>query len=188
MTQSKVLLIPILFILFIGGASATMIFGTTYNQDGTQKLAGANVQVECDGRTYETISNSYGKYKVPICSQLTMERLSRNPVWFAPCMFENTVCESGSEVTVYAEKDGMTGTTSGIVKGPAQSGWGMISYNCGNDCDKPNHACDCIKGFSGNKFDVNLNNQIPEFTGFATALALFGAGAGIMIIRRSGKK
>lgn len=171
--RKLILMAPIVFVLLLSSVSATLIFGTVYSEDGSQEIADSNVEVECDGITRDALTDSDdGDYMVAICRSDWIGK----PLMFLPCMFDNTVCDDGSEVKVYAEKEGMTGYATGYVMKNGQC------HDCGNDCD--DQVCDCRCGFPGARIDVNMGEEIPEFSAIAAGLALLGSGAGFYMLRR----
>jgi hypothetical protein len=118
MNNAKVfggLVLVFLFVMSFASAiptGMTLIAGKIYNSDYTAEIAGANVVVTCvSGETttaLNTTSLSDGAYSVT---------------------FSDDVCNFEDELTVYAEKDGQTGTKTGIIHKDMIGSWDVGVVN-----------------------------------------------------------
>jgi hypothetical protein len=77
----------------------TIITGNITNADFTRPIEGATVGTDCGGATLETTSLSDGTYSVE---------------------YPGDLCSNMYKLTVYAEKDGLKGSASGIVQDNAE--------------------------------------------------------------------
>ncbi len=75
-------------------SDGTLITGKIYNADFTVEIAGANVEVTCNGNVQNAVSLSNGKYSVS---------------------YDKTDCKAGDSLIVSAEKDGQYAIKSGVV-------------------------------------------------------------------------
>ena len=96
MNKTYILAILALLVVFSVTAvsASTLIAGKIYNSDYSDVIAGADVDATCNNITLSETSESDGTYAIP---------------------FDSEDCEIGDEVTVYAEKDGMSGEKTGTV-------------------------------------------------------------------------
>ena len=138
------MLFGILAVLALSLVSAkTLIAGKIYNSDYSDTIAGASVQVTCvhggASNVRATTSLSDGTYAV------TYEEEG------------DDACNNNDEVTVYAEKDGLSGSKTGIVNKDVVQDW-----------------------------DISILNVaiIPEFGLFVGILTLMSSLAMFLIIRR----
>lgn len=124
----------------------TLVCGIVYWQDTLDPVAGATVTGECYSSNGSissgdpVLTNTDGTY----CAGM---------VWTGDPPIE---CLDGDTVVVTAEKDGASGTSSGIVHG------GMV----------------------GNLNIAVVNVWIPEFSTVTAGIALIGAGMGFIFLRR----
>ena len=72
----------------------TIIAGKIYNAEYTGTIAGADVEVTCNGNVQTITSASDGAYSV---------------------QYPEDVCHEGNSLSVYAEKDGLTGYKEGEI-------------------------------------------------------------------------
>jgi hypothetical protein len=137
------MILGVMTILMLGAVSAstTIIAGKIYNSDYTAIIQGADVTVTCDGNMLTTTSGDDGAYKVQYTN----------------------VCVDGNSLTVYAEKDSLTGSKTGTVK-----------ETCGPS-DKDNNCL--IEVLEGTDVAIVNVPLVPEFgtvVGVLTALSAVG--------------
>ena len=109
--------LALLIVSSIGFASAkTLIAGKIYNADYTDTVAGATVEVTCNGNLKTTTSLSDGAYAVTYCESLT------------GCS-EDVTCNNGDSLSVYAEKGGLTGTKDGVINDDVIDEWDVAVVN-----------------------------------------------------------
>ena len=149
-TKIGLIVISLMTILMLGAISATsttIIAGKIYNSDYTATIPQADVEVTCGGNLLTTQSDNDGAYKVK---------------YEGLCVVDDTL-------TVYAEKDALSGSKTGTVK---------ASGTCG-----ANDNC-LINVFTG--VDVAVVNVplVPEFGTFVGVLTALGALGVFFIVRR----
>ena len=114
--MKKVFILPILMLLVIsvmGLASAkTLIAGKIYTSDYSDYVADADVSVSCDDAGDISVENATssddGSYSV---------------------VFFSTKCNQNDTVTVYAEKNGMYGSKTGVVNDDVVDGLDLAIVN-----------------------------------------------------------
>ncbi len=128
----------------------TIIAGKIYNSDYTAVIAGADVDVTCDGVTISVVSKADGAYKVE---------------------YTDGSCYVGDSLTVYAEKDGLTGQKTGTILAEGT-------------CSDPNTDNCLINVYDG--LDVAVVNVplVPEFGAIVGVLTILGAVGVFFVVRR----
>ena len=140
MRKEVILMVAVLFLFATMGmvSAKTLVAGKIYNADWSAKVEGATVNVTCDGNSNVTVSSGDGTYAVS---------------------FYEDECDTGDSISVYAEKDGASGTNTGIVN------------------DKTLFGLDCNIGV------VNVA-LIPEFGLIAGLVVIIGSLAVFVYVRR----
>lgn len=107
------LILALLVISSISLISAkTLIAGKIYNYDYSDTIAGADVEVTCNGNVQTTTSLSDGTYTV---TYLETGDFS---------------CNNGNDLSVYAEKDGLSGSRTGTIHDDAfDEDWDLAIVN-----------------------------------------------------------
>ena len=102
--MKKVLMLSVLALLVVSTlcvvSATTIIAGKVYNHDYSQTIANATVEVTCNNNLKITSSLNDGSYAVTYCE--------------STCQTD-PVCDDGDTLSVYAEKDGLTGSNSGVI-------------------------------------------------------------------------
>jgi hypothetical protein len=86
----------------------TRIYGTIYQDTITNPISGANVIVTCDIHIGTTTSNNDGSYSVTL---------------------DGNTCSNGNLLTVYAEKDGLTGIAEGTINDSVELNLNLATVN-----------------------------------------------------------
>lgn len=134
----------------------TIIAGKIYNSDYTDVINGATVEVTCGGYELDTMSLADGAYRVEFNSS-------------------NHYCLVDDTLTVYAYKDGLTGTKTGTVKAPG---------SCTNSPGPDTENC-LINVFDNVNVAVVNVPLVPEFgPGIAIVTALAAVGVFFIVRRR----
>jgi hypothetical protein len=134
--------------------STTVIAGKIYNSDYTATVPQANVKVTCGGNEITLLSDNDGSYKVK---------------------YEG-LCVVDDELIVYAEKNGLTGTKTGVIK---------ASGACPTGQDEQGRDYNClIEVVSG--VDVAVVNVplVPEFGTVVGILTALGALGVFFVVRK----
>ena len=102
-----------MFVFSFGLASAkTLVAGKIYNADYSDTVVGATVAVSCDNGIIVSVKNTTsqadGSYGVD---------------------FLEVDCEDGDTLSVYAEKDGMTGMEIGVINNDVFADWDLAIVN-----------------------------------------------------------
>ncbi len=109
--MKKILSLMILGLFVISSLSlvsaSTMIAGKIYDGDGNL-ISGADVEVTCDSNVQETTSNSEGDYAVT---------------------YSEFDCNSGDSLSVYAEKEDMSGSKTGTIIDNVVDDWDVAIVN-----------------------------------------------------------
>lgn len=150
----SLVVVSLMAVLLLGFASAdtqtTIIAGKIYNSDYTAVIAGADVDVTCDGVTISVVSKADGAYKVE---------------------YTDGSCYVGDSLTVYAEKEGLTGQKTGTILAEGT-------------CSDPNTDNCLINVYDG--LDVAVVNVplVPEFGLIVGVLTILGAVGVFFVVRQ----
>jgi len=152
----SLVVVSLMAVLLLGFASAvteqqtTIIAGKIYNSDYTAVIAGADVDVTCDGVTISVVSKADGAYKVE---------------------YTDGSCYVGDSLTVYAEKEGLTGQKTGTILAEGT-------------CSDPSTDNCLINVYDG--LDVAVVNVplVPEFGLIVGVLTILGAVGVFFVVRQ----
>jgi hypothetical protein len=150
----SVLVLALMLVTTLGFASAvtapeTIIAGKIYNSDYTAVVPGATVTVTCNGNVLTATSLPDGAYKVKYIGN----------------------CLVGNSLSVYAQKDALTGLKTGTIKAEGT-------------CADPSTDNCLINVYEG--LDVAVVNVplVPEFGTMIGVLTALGALGVFFLVRR----